>query len=56
MVRQKHLAPSDTAVVGNWFRETVERNFELLVNYTNYLEEYEKPIVCMFFIIMQNFT
>ena len=55
MLRQKHLTPSDTIDIGNWSRETLERNFELLLNYTNYMEEYEKPAICMFLICKAEF-
>ena len=55
MLRQKHLTPSDTTDIGNWSRETLERNFELLVNYANYMEEYEKPAICMFLICKAEF-
>ena len=57
MLRQKHLTLSDTTEVGNWSQETleIERNFELLVNYSNCMEEYEKPAICMFLICKAEF-
>ena len=57
MLRQKHLTLSDTTEVGNWYQETleIERNFELLVNYSNCMEEYEKPAICMFLICKAEF-
>ena len=50
LLRQQHNTPPDTvtAEVGNWSRETLERDFELLVAHANYIEEYEKPALCLF--------